>query len=302
MADFALSKLSKANKRRVETSNIVFCLVFLVPLILLYFFFRYWTSFESILGSFFSWNGNKMEGFIAFNNYTAIFQNPTFWKEMGNTLILFAFQLLFGFWVPILQALLIDQLTKKWKGCFKFLLLLPAAIPAVAGYALWSYIWNVDYGLANTITQALGMGRYAWLQSPDLVKFCLRFPAILGGGIAILIYLVGIDNIPQEMYESAKIDGCSALGSMFRVTLPNLKGVIGIQFLLALTTSLLSFDDVFVLTQGGPSQASETLVMGVYNQVYVYSQNGIGMATSVIILIITTIFSVIQVKASGKKK
>jgi len=297
----AQSKLFKLAKGKTSTSNVVFCLVFLVPLVLCYFFLRYWTSFESIFGSFFNWNGNTITSFAGFNNYAAIFTNATFWNQLGNTLILYLFSLLFGFWVPIFQALLLDTLTHNWKKFFRYIMVIPAAIPSVASYALWAYIWNVDYGLANAITKFFGLGSFSWLQSKDLVKFCLRFPMILGGGISILIYLVGIDNIPQEMYESAKIDGCSQFGSIFRITLPNLKGVIGIQLLLSLTTCLLSFDDVYVLTQGGPAQASETLVMGIYNQIYVYSQYGIGMATSVIVLIITTVFSILELKVQNRK-
>lgn len=113
--------------------------------------------------------------------------------------------------------------------------------------------------------------------------------------------MVAIDNVPQEMYEAARLDGASDFRQTVSITLPNIVGMIGVQFLLSLSTGLLAFDDVYVLTQGGPARASETLVMGIYNQVYTYNQYGKGMATSVVVLIITMALSMIQLKLQQKR-
>ena len=206
-----------------------------------------------------------------------------------------------GFCVPILQALLIGSLNGALKNVFKYFFLLPAASPGVASMALWKYIWEPEGGLANVVVEFFGLGPYGWLASKELVKFCLRFPGILGGGINVLIYLVAIDNVPQEMYEAARLDGASEFRQLLSITLPNITGMIGIQFLLSLTSSLLAFDDVYVLTQGGPARESETLVMGIYNQVYTYNQYGKGMATSVFVLVVTIILSMIQLKVQKKQ-
>lgn len=282
-------------KQKINLSKVLWDIVFIAPVTLFYLVFRYYTSFQSLLFSFFDYKvTDPFSNFVGLKNYEAIFMDSIFYKQLWNTVCLFLWGVVLGFWVPIVQALLIGGLSKRLSGIYRYLFLLPAAIPGVASMALWKYIWEPSGGLANVIVGLFGLGPYDWLVDKTLVKFCLRFPGIVGGGVNVLIYLVAIGNVPQEMYEAAKLDGASEFRQMISITLPNICSMIGIQFLLSLSTSLLAFDDVYVLTQGGPARASETLVMGIYNQVYTYNQYGKGMATSVVVLIITIVLSVIQ--------
>lgn len=289
--------------KKINRAKLLWGLVFIAPLAIFYLVFRYYTSFESLLFSFFDYKVTApFSNFVGLNNYKAVFTDPVFYKQLWNTVSLFLLGIVLGFWVPIMQALLLNGLTKKMRAVYRYLFLLPAAIPSVANMALWKYIWEPSGGLANVVVDFFGLGPYDWLVSKSLVKFCLRFPGILGGGINVLIYLVAIDNVPQEMYEAARIDGASEFRQTLSITLPNIRSMIGIQFLLSLSTSLLAFDDVYVLTQGGPARASETLVMGIYNQIYVYNQYGKGMATSVLVLIITMGISMIQLKVQQRRE
>ena len=289
-------------KKKIDKVRLMWGVIFIAPLSIFYLVFRYYTSFESLLFSFFDYKvTDPFSNFVGLGNYIEIFTDPVFYTQLWNTVCLFLLGIVLGFWVPIMQALLLNELTKKMRGVYKYLLLLPAAIPGVASMALWKYIWEPSGGLANIIVGFFGLGPYDWLVSKSLVKFCLRFPGILGGGINVLIYMVAIDNVPQEMYEAARLDGASDFRQTVSITLPNIVGMIGVQFLLSLSTGLLAFDDVYVLTQGGPARASETLVMGIYNQVYTYNQYGKGMATSVVVLIITMALSMIQLKLQQKR-
>ena len=290
--------------RRKKVRSFFIALSFIGPAALFFLVFRYYTSLQSLFYSFFNYSYKNPPGkFIGLDNYIRLFHaGSSFYPQLWNTVVLFLFSLAFGFWVPIVQALLLNELTRG-KAFFRYLYIVPAGIPTIAMLAVMKYVWDPTGGLANSIAGALGLGRdHGWLIDPDTVKLCLRIPGILGGGISMLIYLVAINNINEEIYQAGLIDGASRLRMMFSLTLPNMKNIIGVQFLLSLSSSLLAFDDIYVLTQGGPAGASETLVMGIYNSVYYQSAYGRGMAASVVVLILTLIFVSIQLKFSQRGK
>ena len=276
-------------------------LLFIAPAVIGFFIFRYVTSFQAFYYSFFRYDYVNPPGvFIGLDNYVNLFKSEIFWESLLNTIILFAMSVAFGFWVPIVQALMINELGKS-QGVFRYLYLIPAGIPGVASMVVWKYMWNVDAGLANVITSALGLGEFDWLYDEKLVKFCLRIPAILGGGTNVLIYLVAIGGVGEEMYEAARLDGASRFRQIFSLTLPNIANIIGIQFLLSLTGSLLAFDDVYVMTQGGPGTSSTTVVMAIYQKAFNDLNYGQAMATSVVVLVITLGFVVLKMKLEKKE-
>ena len=271
-------------------------LVFVGPAIAAFVILKYIPIFQAFFYSFFKYSLVDPPGkFVGLRNYINVLSSPLFWKEFWNTSVLFGFSMLMGFWVPIVQALLLSQI-RKGKNLLRFLYILPAGLPSIAGLVLWKFIWNPDGGLANVVTHALGLGRFNWLGDPKLVKFCLRFPGLFGGGLGILIYLVAINNVSMEQYEAAIIDGANAFKRMLHITLPNIWYIIQIQFVLALTSSLLPFDDVYVLTQGGPNYSSATLVIGLYEKAFREWNIGQSMAMSVIIFIITLFFMLLRLK------
>lgn len=287
-------ELSLKHKKLNKT---IWAFVFLTPAVIMFLAFRYYPALQSLVFSFFNYTyRNPFNSFVGFDNYIAVLSNPAFLQQMSNTLILFVYGMILGFWVPIAQALLLSELSKKLQGVYRFLFLIPSAIPSVAGMAIWKYIWDPSGGLANVITGSLGLGTYEWLYSKELVKFCLRFPYLIGGSMNIFLYYVAIRNIDECLYESARLDGATRFQMMRRITLPLIAPIISIQFLLSITHSLLAFDDIYVMTSGGPANSSATIVYGIYNYVYTYSAYGIGMAASVIVLIITLTLTSLRLK------
>jgi multiple sugar transport system permease protein len=184
----------------------------------------------------------------------------------------------------------------------KYLYLLPMAIPSVGVYLIWIWIWHPDMGLANAILKGLGLPTGLWLQDPRLVKMCLRISWILGGGMNVIIYLAAIQGVSLDQYESAELDGAGLFRRLVSITLPNIWHMVTILFILTLTGALLAFDDVFVMTQGGPGDASTTLVFGVYRIAFNQLQMGQGAAWAVLILIITLIATSIQLWLSREER
>lgn len=266
-------------------------LVFLIPILSVLAVFQYYPIIQCIKQSFFQYKVTDLPGtFVGIDNYKAVLSSNLFLTYFKNTIILYAFLLLFSFIVPIFQALMLFQL-QKTRGLARYMYIFPTGITALAGLSIWKYIWDPDAGLANFITSHLGLGTYQWLYSEELVKFCLRFPGILGGGMIVVLYLVTMNNIAKEQFEAAKIDGANDWQIIRHITFPGLKGMIYLQFLMSLTNSLLAFEDVYMMTQGGPGFASSTLVMGAYTKAFKEQNFGQAMAQSVVILVFTLIIT-----------
>lgn len=262
-------------------------LLFLAPLMTVLCIFQYYPIIQCVVQSFFQYRVTDLPGtFVGFDNYVAVFSSQLFLTYLSNTIILYSFMLLFSFIVPIFQALFLFQLTKT-RGFFRYMYIFPTGITSLAALSIWKYIWDPETGLANFITSRLGLGTHQWLYSEELVKFCLRFPGILGGGMIVVLYLVTMNNIAKEQFEAAKIDGANGWQIIRYITYPGLKGMIYIQLLLSLTTSLLAFEDVYMMTQGGPGFSSTTLVLGAYIKAFKEQNFGQAMAMSVVILIFT---------------
>lgn len=266
-------------------------LLFLLPMLTVLAVFQYYPIIECIIQSFFQYRVTDLPGqFVGFQNYVAVFSSELFLTYLSNTIILYLFLILFSFFVPIAQALMLFQL-KRTRGFFRYMYIFPTGITALAGLSIWKYIWDPEVGLANFITSHLGLGTHQWLYSEELVKMCLRFPGILGGGMIVVLYLVTMNNISNDQFEAARIDGANGWQIIRYITLPGLKGMIYIQFLLSLTGSLLAFEDVYMMTQGGPGFSSTTLVMGAYIKAFKEQNFGQAMAMSVVILIFTLVIT-----------
>ena len=266
-------------------------IMFLAPAVIAFLLLRYYPLVRGLLMSLYRWDVSNPPGtYVGFNNFTLTLQSEIFLILLTNTFLLYGFGLLCGFWVPIVQSLLLSEL-RKGHYVYRFLYVLPVAVPGIASLMVWKYIWHPQAGLANAVMQGLGLPAQLWLSDPQLVKLTLRLPGLLGGGMGVIIYLAAIQNISVETIEAAIMDGANAFQRARHIVLPSIMPIVGILFVLSLTGSLLTFDDVWIMTAGGPGYASTTLVMGVYQRAFVQNQFGLGSAWAVAILILTLILT-----------
>lgn len=276
--------------------------LFLLPAIIAFIVIRYVPLIQCIWYSFHNYSIVDPPGnFVGFSNFVKVLKSDLFWQYFKNTLILFGYSVIFGFFTPIIQALLLNEV-KRGKGVLRYLYILPAGMPAIANITIWRYIWNPDWGLANKLMDILGLSHQQWLQSAEWVKFCIRFPSLVGGGLGLLIYVTAINNISSDIYEAAAIDGATAWQRIWRITLPSIRGTIATQFLFLISNSLLAFDDVFQLTKGGPGYSSTTMVIGLYKKAFAEQQFGIAMAMSVMVFLFGLTFSAITFRAQTRKE
>ena len=247
--------------------------------------------------AFFDWNVMLPPGkYVGIQNFISLFQSSWFADALLNTAILWLYSLLFGFWVPIAQALLVNELGKRGQGISKVLYMLPVVVPGVSSALIWRWIFNPEFGLANQVLQAIGLEPLQWLNSIELSKLSISLPSLVGGGTAIILYLAAIQGIPQDMFEAAKIDGAGFFTRVFKLILPNIKGIISIQFILAMSTALQLFDRPFMMTGGGPADSSTTITMKLYTIAFGENRFGMASAISVVMFVITVILVAIQLK------
>lgn len=238
---------------------------------------------------------NQPGTFIGLENYRTMFSTKYYWEAWQNTFVFLLLQIGMVFFIPIIQALFLNEL-RRGKNMFGTMYLLPTLIPTTVNVIIWRWIWHPDYGVANQIAVLLGGQAQLWLSDPNLVKFCIVFPGVIGGGIAVLLYLSAIQGISPEMMESAAIDGCTGFKRIWYITLPNIRYLIFIQLIMAVSTSMQLLDSPYMFAAGGPSGASTTQGIYIYNAFQIDYNYGRGSAAAIILMLVVMAMTLFQMR------
>ena len=279
-----MKQRSKKGNRRIGARLLPW--MFVLPSFSGLLLFKYYPLMRSLFMGLFDWNILEPPGvFVGLRNYARMFFSSFFLDSLWNTVVIWLMSMLFAFWVPVVQAVFLNEIRGKSQGVFKVLYLVPMVVPGVSSILLWKWIYNPEYGLANQLLGALGLPGLMWLNDISTAKLALTLPGLIGGSTAVIIYLATIQGIPQEMYEAASLDGANFLQRALRLTLPNMKGIIEIQLVLSLSTALQLFDGPYMMTGGGPAGSTTTLAIRIYN--LAFSDNDFGMASAMAAFIFT---------------
>lgn len=244
--------------------------------------------------SFFKWDGLKPKKFIGFNNYLKFINDLNFIKSFSNTLIWVAFTLLIVVTSALLLAVFIKDVPGE--GFFKSVFFLPLAISFVSTGSIWIYMYGSEYGVINDLLALLGNGKkVSWLYEVPLNTVSMLVASLWQGlGSSLVLYLMGLTQLPKEPIEAAAIDGANAWQIFAHVTFPMLKPTHTIVMGMAIVNSFKTFDLIYVMTNGGPARTSETLAVTMYMETFSKQKMGYGAAISVflslIILPIATVY------------
>lgn len=260
--------------------------------------FTIWLKYYPILSAFyislFRYDPIDPPGrFAGLSNYIGMFKMQYYWDAWKNTFIFLLLQLSMCFFIPLIQALLLNELVKLQK-CLTTLYILPALIPTSVNVIIWKWIWHPDYGVANQIVKFFGGQPQSWLSDPNLVKFCIIFPGVLGGGLTVLLYLSALQGVSSDIMESAALDGCTGFGKIFHILLPNISFMIFIQLIMTVITTMQLLDAPYMYASGGPSGASTTQGIFIYNAFNQDLNYGRGSAASVILLLVIGSLTMLQ--------
>jgi multiple sugar transport system permease protein len=290
-------KLPVANQVRKRFNIRWTPILFLLPSIIVFIVFKYYLIIMAVYISLFDYDVVYPPGrFAGLENYLSFLQTSTFWTALKNTFMMFFLSLAITFWVPIVQAIFLSQI-KRANAVYRFLYQIPAVLPVVAGALLWKWMYNPDRGLFNYLLGKIGLGPYGWLNDVTMTKFAIVLPGFFAsGGVGVLLYYAAIKSIPSEIFESAKIDGCGPWRRIFSIVLPNIRFLIFIQFITFMSGALLTFDNIFIMTKGGPADASLVVSLLIQRSAFEQSQFGISAALSFFMFIVIAVLTVIQFK------
>lgn len=278
-------------------------LLFIVPALLMY--VTFWIL--PVLMSFFygvtNWSGMGEYKFIGLNNFKYLLKDGTMFNSMKNTVIYAVFVVTYGNIQALTLALILNKKLKA-KGFFRTVFYLPALFSTTVVAFLWSYVYAPYYGMISEIFNKLGLDIVPNLlgQKGTSLLASAFVETWKTSGTMTIIYLAGLQNISEEVIESAKIDGCTGWQAIRFVKIPMLSNTITINVMLGLIGGFKSFDYVFALTGGGPGNSSSTLMYSIYKMAFVESQFGKAEALAAVAFIFILIISVIVLRIMKRKE
>ena len=269
---------------------------FLAPFFTLFSVFMVYPLFDSIRLSTYSVRGMRNETFVGLANIERLIADPLFWTALWNTACFAAGSLLLQLPVALVLALLLSNARLKGRNLFRLSFFSPVLISGVFIAVIFYLLYDRRYGLVNKV---LG-SEIQWLQDPDLVMPALVLAGVWRwAGFNMVYFLAGLQSIRQELYEAAAVDGAGPWQSFIHVTIPALKPVIAFVVITSMIGSFQLFDLPYVLTEGGPGNASMTMVMYLYKHGFEFINLGYAATIGWALAVIIGVISIIQVRFFG---
>ncbi|MFH0988802.1 MAG: extracellular solute-binding protein [bacterium] len=237
--------------------------------------------------------------FVGLDNFSELFHDPMFWNALKNTL-LFSLNVPLGMVISLSVALLMNQ---KIKGlsALRTLYFLPSVTSFVAIALVWMWIYHPTFGIANFLLSLFGLGPLQWLNSTNTAMVSIIiFSVWLGLGYQMIIFLAGLQGIPEELLDASKIDGASTWGRFWRITFPLLRPTTFFILVTSLISSFQVFTSIYVMTGGGPVRSTDVLVYHIYQSAWEQLRMGYASAMSWILFIIIMVMTWIQFKVIGR--
>ncbi|KHL92591.1 ABC transporter [Paenibacillus sp. IHB B 3415] len=251
--------------------------------------------------SFTEWDFMSPEKtFVGLQNYTDLLSNPAFYQALRVTVLFCAGSVLPIILLGLGLALLMNQ-KLKGSALYQVLLFSPWVTPTVAVSIVWSWIYEPDVGLANTVLGFFGLEPIGWLQDPEWALIGVLLVTIWKSvGWAMIFYLVALRNVPSDLLEAGELDGASPVQKFLRITLPLISPTTLFLFVVQLISALQAYDQINVLTQGGPSGSTRTLLYLYYQSAFESFQIGEASTVAVVLVFLCMLLSVFSFSISKR--
>jgi lactose/L-arabinose transport system permease protein len=276
--------------------------LFLLPVIVLFLAFKVypyayaaWLSLTKIQ------KGKQV--FVGLGNYGRLLTDPIFYKALSNTLLILVIQVPLMLGLALLLAVAFNSALLKWRAIWRTAYFVPIVMGLVAYGILFSTLLNNHYGLVNFALESIGLPRVPWLGDPFWAKISIIIALTWHyTGNSAVIYLAQLQSVPGELYEAAEIDGATALQRFWHITLPGLRPAITLTVVLSTIGTLQLFDEPYVLTNGGPNNATLTIGMYLYQNGFKYFDFGYASAIGYVLTGIIGILALIQFRLLREKR
>lgn len=277
---------------------------FVAPALVVYLLMVIIPSLQSLQLSFTDWDGISDDySYVGGRNYEEIVSSGRFWNAVKNTLLLGLGSAVIINVISLAVALMLDKLVHL-QGFFRTAVYLPSLVSGFILATIWKYLLNFNFGSVNTVLRDVGMPDWArdWLGDSDIVVWVILFIVCFTlGGNTTLIYLANLQSVPPDLIEAARIDGANGRQVFRHVTWPMLAGAVTVNMTLAMIAGWTIFDQVLVLTAGGPGFVSETMAFFIYKVGFGEYRAGFGSAAA-IVLFLVVIISTVAANAYMRKR
>jgi ABC-type sugar transport system permease subunit len=272
---------------------------FVLPALLLYLVFMVWPFIQSIWFAMTDWNGaTPTKTFVGLANFAELARDALFWRALRNNLIWVVIGTIAPLVVGMVLALLLWNRPKGFTF-FRTAFFLPHILLTVVVGIIWTWIYSPIFGILNKWLDAIGLEDVSrgWLGDPSTALYAVLGAAIWAEvGFVFVILLAGLQNVSRDLLEAATLDGANGWQRFRDVTVPQLANVLNVIIALLLIGGFNVFDIIFVMTQGGPANATETMATMTYTEAFTQNRVGYGSAVSLVMTAISLVASVVFLK------
>jgi multiple sugar transport system permease protein len=288
---------SKEKSSRFQKHEQMTAIWFVLPAFLLLLVFVFYPMIQAFVISFQNYTlVGDTKSFVGLDNYTALFKDQEFLSSLKHSLYFAAVVIPIQTSISLGLALLIQK--KRWMtGFFRTTYFIPVVISTAVAATVFKLIYNKEFGILNTVLNMLHLPLTNFLSNPQTA---MNGVVMLGiwkaAGFFMIIFLAGLNNIPQDLYEAARVDGASKIQQFFRITLPLLNRTTAFVVIITTIDAIKLAGLVFVLTNGGPNGSTETVVFYIYQIAFKQMQMGYATAAAFVLFAIVLIISLIQMR------
>ncbi len=272
--------------------------LFALPWLLGFLIFTLGPLLASIYLSFTSYDVLNPPNFIGLGNYKTLFHDPLFWKSLYNTF----YMVIIGVPVNIIVAFSIALLLNvevKGIALYRAIYYLPSITPVVASSILWLWILNADFGILNSTLALFGIRGPNWLTDPGWAKLAIIMMGAWGAGGGMLIYLAGLKNIPEQLYEAAEIDGANLWYKFWNITIPMISPTLFFNLIMGIIGTFQIFTQAYIMTGGGPLDSTLFYVYYLFNNAFSYFKMGYACSMAWILFLVVLALTAIQLKLAS---
>jgi len=274
-------------------------LLWVAPAVLLLVVFVYYPVVENLRLSLFRWNAfSPSETWVGLDNYRDLTLDPVFWSSLFNNIAYAVVSVIFQVGGGLVLAAVLEELVRgRWKGFFRTVYFVPAVLSLTITGLLFQFMYNPQIGLVNGFLGAVGLDswKHSWLgESATAIWAIIAMSQWQSIGYVMVLFIVAMQRIPRELYEAAYIDGASRPHAFRSITVPLVREMILLATIITISGAFLVFNEVQVMTAGGPNNSSHTLGTWLYKSAFFNDQMGYAAAIAVVIFIITMVASIVQ--------
>jgi raffinose/stachyose/melibiose transport system permease protein len=276
--------------------------LFLLPSLILLGVFVYGPAIENVGYSLFAWSSMKPSGdFVGLANYEELFANPIFWRALTNNTLYAVISVIFQvFFALVLAAVLVSGIFgRRLQTIFRSSIFLPSILPITVVGLLWQLIYQPSIGLIDQVLFATGLDQFShvWLGEEQTAMIAVIMVSQWQyTGYMMVLFMVAIQAIPEDLYEALRLEGANRIQQFFYVTVPGVRESTLIFTIITIFGSFKVFDIVWVMTAGGPSNASEVLGTHMYRSAFRNDVSGYASAVATVIFVISIVVGIFQIR------